>query len=62
MNIKTIKKIGIGASILGAVLGLVSTWASDKQQEARIDEQVTKKFAELMAASQSTETVVNRAN
>lgn len=52
MNIKLIKAIGIGATILGAVTSVVASWASDKQMEATIDEKVGKKIMELVSASQ----------
>lgn len=48
MNIKTIKKIGIGATVLGAVLSVVASWAGDKQTEALIDEKVTAKVTEAL--------------
>lgn len=50
MNIKTIKKIGIGATVLGAVLSVVASWAGDKQTEALIDEKVTNKVNDILTA------------
>lgn len=47
MSIKTIKIIGIGATILGAVTSLVATWASEKQQEAAIAEKVAEAVGQL---------------
>lgn len=57
MSIKTIKKIGIAATIGGAVLSLVANWAGDKQTEALIDEKVTKKVTDIFASLPVAETV-----
>lgn len=47
MNLKTIKLIGMGATILGAVTSLVASWASEKQQEAAIAEKVAEAVGKL---------------
>lgn len=47
MNLKTIKLIGMGATILGAVTSLVASWASEKQQEAAIAEKVSEAVGKL---------------
>lgn len=47
MNIKTIKLIGMGATILGAVTSLVASWAGEKQQEAAIAEKVAEAVGKL---------------
>lgn len=47
MNLKTIKLIGIGATILGAVTSIVASWASEKQQEAAIAEKVAEAVGKL---------------
>ena len=57
MNIKTIKKIGIAATVIGAGLSVLASWASDKQTEALIDEKVTKKVTDIFAALPVAETV-----
>jgi hypothetical protein len=59
MNIKLIKKIGIGATVVGAVLGLVANWANEKQQEALIDEKVTEKLLQLTAQTSEATAVEN---
>lgn len=46
MNMKVIKVIGIAAAVLGAGLSLVGNWASQKQQDAKIAEEVAKAVAE----------------
>lgn len=48
MNAKTIKVIGLIASVGGAALSMVANWAGEKQQEAKIAEKV----AEAMASKQ----------
>lgn len=55
MNIKLIKAIGIGATILGAAMSVVASWASDKQTDAAIDEKVTIKLNEIFSAQQISE-------
>lgn len=47
MNLKTIKLIGMGATIIGAVTSLVASWASEKQQEAAIAEKVAEAVGKL---------------
>lgn len=47
MNLKTIKLIGIGATILGAVTSIVAGWANEKQQEAAIAEKVAEAVSKL---------------
>lgn len=48
MNAKTIKIIGIVASVAGAAASVLGTWAGEKQQEVKIAEKV----AEAMANKQ----------
>ena len=50
MNIKVIKLIGIGATLLGAGASLVASWASEKQQDATISEKVAKAVSEVLNA------------
>ena len=57
MNIKTIKLIGIGATILGAGLSLVASWAGEKQQEALIAEKVSEAVAKLPIEEKVVETI-----
>lgn len=47
MNLKTIKIIGMAATVLGAVTSLVASWASEKQQEAAIAEKVAEAVGKL---------------
>lgn len=51
MNLKLIKAIGMGATVIGAAMSIVASWASDKQTDAIIDEKVNKKIAELVAST-----------
>ena len=48
MNAKTIKIIGIVASVAGAAASALGAWAGEKQQEVKIAEKV----AEAMANKQ----------
>lgn len=57
MNLKTIKIIGMGATILGAVTSLVASWASEKQQEAAIAEKVAEAVAKLPIEQKVIETI-----
>ena len=57
MNIKTIKAIGIGATILGAGLSLVASWAGEKQQEALIAEKVAEAVKTLPIEEKVVETI-----
>lgn len=57
MNLKTIKIIGMGATILGAVTSLVASWASEKQQEAAIAEKVAEAVAKLPIEQKVVETI-----
>jgi hypothetical protein len=45
MNIKAVKIIGIAASVVGAVATLASSWAGEKQTDAKITEKVAEAFA-----------------
>lgn len=38
MNAKTIKFIGVAASVFGTVLSMVGNWAAGKQQDIKIAE------------------------
>lgn len=40
MNNKTVKIIGVAASVIGAVATLASNWAGEKQTDAKIAEKV----------------------
>lgn len=62
MNLKTIKMIGIGATILGAVTSLVASWASDKQQEAVIAEKVSEAVGKLRVEDMVVATINDLAN
>lgn len=57
MNLKTIKIIGMGATILGAVTSLVASWASEKQQEAAIAEKVAEAVAKFPIEQKVIETI-----
>jgi hypothetical protein len=46
MTGKTIKIISVAASLVGAVAGLASGWAAEKQQKVQIAEEVAKALAE----------------
>jgi hypothetical protein len=48
MNSKTIKIIGVLASIGGAAATLASNWASKKEADEKIAEHVTKAVAEAL--------------
>ena len=45
MNTKTIKIIGMIASIGGAAASVIASWAGEKQQEAKIAEKVAEAIA-----------------
>ena len=45
MNKTAIKLVGIGATIVGAAATLVSSWAGEKQQDAKIAEKVAEALA-----------------
>lgn len=62
MNLKTIKIIGMGATILGAVTSLVASWASEKQQEAVIAEKVAEAVGKLSIEDKVIETINTLAN
>lgn len=57
MNIKTIKIIGMAATVLGAVTSLVASWASEKQQEAAIAEKVAEAVGKLSIEDKVVETI-----
>lgn len=57
MSIKTIKIIGIGATILGAGLSLVASWAGEKQQEALIAEKVAEAVKNFPIEAKVVETI-----
>ena len=57
MTIKTIKLIGMGATILGAVTSIVASWAGEKQQEAAIAEKVAEAVAKLPIEQKVVETI-----
>ena len=48
MNGKVIKAIGIGASVIGAVASVAGSWATKKETDDKIAEQVTKAVAEAL--------------
>ena len=56
MNIKLIKIIGIGATILGAGASLVASWASEKQQDATITEKVAAEVAKYVVPVEAVKT------
>lgn len=62
MNLKTIKIIGMGATILGAVTSLVASWASEKQQEAAIAEKVAEAVGKLRVEDMVVATINDLAN
>lgn len=64
MNIKLIKIIGIGATLLGAGASLVASWAGEKQQEATIAEKVASEVQKYLApvAEAAAETALDEAN
>lgn len=62
MSIKTIKIIGMGATILGAVTSLVASWASDKQQDAIIAEKVAEAIKKAPIEEKVVETINTLAN
>lgn len=47
MDGKVIKVIGVLAAVVGAAATLVSSWASDKQQDAVIAEKVAEAVAKM---------------
>lgn len=61
-NIKTIKVIGVAATVLGAVTSLVATWASEKQQEATIAEKVAEAMSQISIEDKVIETINTLAN
>ena len=46
LNDKVIKGLGLGISLLGAGLSLLSNWLDDKKLDAKIDESVAKAITE----------------
>lgn len=46
MKVNKFKVIGLVATGLGMLLTFVSDWANEKQQEADIDEMITRKLKE----------------
>ena len=50
-NLKVIKIVGLGASLLGAAASLVASWAGEKQQDAKIAEKVAEAVANLTEAT-----------
>lgn len=62
MNIKTIKIIGMAATVLGAVTSLVASWASEKQQEAAIAEKVAEAVGNLRVEDMVVATINDLAN
>lgn len=44
MKLKTIKRIGWFATIAGGITTILANWASDKAQEAIIDEKINEKL------------------
>ena len=47
MSIKVIKVIGFIATVTGMVTTVVTNWAGEKQQEAKIAEKVAEAFAKV---------------
>ncbi len=62
MNLKTIKMIGMGATILGAITSLVASWASERQQEAIIAEKVSEAVGKLRVEDMVVATINDLAN
>ena len=54
MKLKTIKRIGLAATILGGITSIVASWAGDKAQDAAIDEKLNNKFNEFFGFDQPT--------
>ena len=48
MNMKWIKIIGMVATVGGAALSLVGSWATEKQNDAKIAEKAAEAVANLM--------------
>ena len=48
MNNKLVKVIGIGATVIGAVATVASSWASSKKTEDDISKKVAEAVAEAM--------------
>ena len=48
MNTKLIKGIGIAASVIGAVATVAGNWATNKETDNKIAENVTKAVAEAL--------------
>ena len=46
MNTKAIKILGVVASVAGVAATLVSNWAGEKQQDAKIAEKVSEALAQ----------------
>ena len=47
MNKKWIKVLGIAATGISVVAGLVTNWVNEKQFDAKVSEKVTEKLAEM---------------
>lgn len=45
---KVVKIVGVGATVIGAVASVASSWATNKQTDDKIAEQVTKAVAEAL--------------
>ena len=48
MNSKVIKVIGVVASIVGAIATVAGNWATKKETDGKITEEVTKAVAEAL--------------
>lgn len=57
MSIKTIKLIGMGATVLGVFTSLVASWASEKQQDAAIAEKVAEAINNFPIENKVVETI-----
>ena len=47
MNEKTIKVIGIAATIIGTAMSLVSSWVDEKKTDEKIEKKVKEAFAKM---------------
>ena len=64
MNIKLVKLIGIGATLLGAGASILASWASEKQQEATIAEKVATEVSKYLAPTEeiAVEPIIDEVN
>ena len=57
MNPKIIKRIGWAATIIGGLTSILASWASEKTQEAMIEEKITARFNEQFGLNEPVKSV-----